>query len=160
MSLNKAYLRKSGIPLYRNASWYYKTYSCFKSYKCTEEQEWDIVSLFWLPGIFCHVTVAMQLWFLWLSRFTIGMIEARDRHSPWKLGLASGECAQHFCIRDRNPEQAWGRLRGMTLRSGRTPFTTFTIMCRMLFSPMKQTEEINNISIFATQQNAVIVNVV
>lgn len=94
--------------------------------------------LVWLPGILsCHccsatlLPVTQQVHY-WCDR--------SERHSPWKLGLASGECAQHFCIRDRNPEQAWGRLRGITLRSGRTPFTTFTIMCRMLFSPVKQSK--------------------
>lgn len=57
------------------------------------------------------------------------------RISPWKLGLSSGFVAQHRCIRLRKPSQVFGRHRGTAPRSGRTPFTTFTIIWRMLFSP-------------------------
>lgn len=57
---------------------------------------------------------------------------------PWKLGRACGDSCQHLCISAMKPLQAWGRLRGRTPKSGRIPFTTFTIMCRMLFSPVKR----------------------
>lgn len=60
----------------------------------------------------------------------------KERQSlPWKLGLAFGFVAQQRCMRLRNPAQADGRQRGTALRSGRTPFTTFTMICRILFSP-------------------------
>lgn len=63
-----------------------------------------------------------------------------ERHNlPWKLGLASGFVAQQSCMRLRNPVQADGRQRGTAPRSGRTPFTTFTMICRILFSPGKKT---------------------
>lgn len=61
---------------------------------------------------------------------------------PWKLGLALGFVAQQRCMRLRNPVQADGRQRGTDPRSGRTPFTTFTMICRMLFSPGKKSNHI------------------
>lgn len=47
---------------------------------------------------------------------------------PWKLGLARGSVVQQRCMRLRNPAQADGLQRGTALRSGRTPFTTFTMI--------------------------------
>lgn len=41
-------------------------------------------------------------------------------------------------MRVRKPVQAEGRHRGTAPRSGRTPFTTFTMICRILFSPEGQ----------------------
>lgn len=54
--------------------------------------------------------------------------------SPWKVGRSRGSPCQHRCMR----RSRWLQARGLALQtggsSGRWPFTTFTMMCRMFFS--------------------------
>lgn len=54
--------------------------------------------------------------------------------SPWKLGRSLGSSCQHRCMRRRRLAQARGRGLQTGGSSGRCPFTTFTMMCRMFFS--------------------------
>lgn len=58
-------------------------------------------------------------------------------HSPWKLGRSRGSPCQHRCMRRRRLLQARGRGLQMGGSSGRWPFTTFTMTCRMFFSSAK-----------------------
>lgn len=59
---------------------------------------------------------------------------AQCGRSPWKLGRARGSPCQHRCMRRSRWLQARGRARLTGGSSGRWPFTTFTMMCRMFFS--------------------------
>lgn len=58
--------------------------------------------------------------------------------SPWKVGRSRGSPCQHLCMRRRRLLQARGRALQTGGSSGRWPFTTFTMMCRMFFSSARK----------------------
>lgn len=63
--------------------------------------------------------------------------DACPGHSPWKVGRSLGSPCQHRCMRCTRLPQARGRALQTGGSSGRCPFTTFTMMCRMFFSSAK-----------------------
>lgn len=56
---------------------------------------------------------------------------------PWNVGRSPGSSCQHFCISLIKLLHEWGLDLETAGSSGRCPLTTFTIICKMLFSSVK-----------------------
>lgn len=75
----------------------------------------------------------------WTEQPRLGALHrAPSPVSPWKVGRSRGSPCQHRCMR----RSRWLQARGLALQtggsSGRWPFTTFTMMCRMFFSSARE----------------------
>lgn len=94
--------------------------------------------------LFCHRASQRlpqglaQSWAITLTHRGINGQPSYEKILPWNVGRSPGSSCQHFCISLIKLLHEWGLDLETAGSSGRWPLTTFTIICKMLFSSVKQ----------------------